>query len=203
MIGHTLGIWSQNVRATANVQREFLRWADVARVNIVAVQDTCDITGNPIIQTPDLPTEPTYTSVRKVNFQTKVQPQLAFRGYHLASEHGLSQRVCFYVRRDLAIKDWSCIVHNDLLSSLTIQTQNGVTHIHNIYNAGKKINMDLLESLLLQEGEHIFLGDWNLHDKWWGGKQAKNKACAKSRRLHHMFRYEYEMILLTPQESQT
>jgi hypothetical protein len=65
------------------------------------------------------------------------------------------------------------------------------------YNVEKQISIDSLIDLLELEGEHVLVGDWNLHHEWWDGKKAEVKTCLKARELFETFKHEYKIVLLT------
>jgi hypothetical protein len=114
MIEHNLTIYSLNVRATDEAQKDLLRIADQKRIDIVAVQEITGNTGVPVVTNtgPALPTHPTHTEARQHSLKTTIKPSIAPKGYVLASQHSEGQRICFYVRKDLALQHWSCKVHN-------------------------------------------------------------------------------------------
>jgi hypothetical protein len=205
MIEHNLTIYSLNVRATDEAQKDLLRIADQKRIDIVAVQEITGNTGVPVVTNTGtaLPAHPTHAEARQHSLKTTIKPSIAPKGYVLASQHSEGQRICFYVRKDLALQHWSCKVHNLHMATLSIQTEAGLTHIHNIYNPHKIIHIADFEFLFDLDGEHVFVGDWNLHHMWWGGERGYRHDCPKAREVYRLFKYEHQMVLLTKQGERT
>ena len=96
------------------------------------------------------------------------------RGYHLLVMPNPLARVCFYVSKALPVQAWQ-EEHISLdLRTLTIRINHTTLHVHNIYNPNPSDRtqaspLPQLPALLQRRGEHILLGDFNLHHAWWAG----------------------------------
>jgi len=81
-------------------------------------------------------------------------------------------RVCFFVHKKLDPKKWAIRHYTKDLSTLTIHTGGslGTIHIHNVYNPspgqGSSLG-DLNQVLTSLQGEHLVVGDFNLHHPLW------------------------------------
>ena len=101
-------------------------------------------------------------------------------GFHLAFEGDETTRTCFYVNKRIDVDSWDVTYHGGNLCTLKI-VREGVTDgglsIHNVYNPppGKDrqgpSTVPLLEGVLTGPGEHILLGDFNLHHRMWNEKR--------------------------------
>ena len=202
---HKIKVWSLNVRGTGAVQTELLRLASLHQIDVVAVQDIASNTGQPdqVTDRSTISFESSATKIRKATSGNTFKPSISCLGYHLAFEHILSNRVCIYVRKDLDIKAWTSTCHDDMIATLTIETAIDTLHIHNVYNVAKRIPVRQLVDLVANKGQHLLLGDLNLHHPWWGGQRAWDKRCGKSTELYEAFKYEQPMVLLTEQGART
>lgn len=124
-------------------------------------------------------------------------------GYHTHFPDNPLSRVCFYISKNLAPKDWSITDHSPDLSTLTLQTGSVQMHIHNCYNQPSSTSsqqagdvLTLLPSVLGQEGEHILLGDFNLHHPKWGGPNTFDQHKAADDLI--AITQVYQLELLTP-----
>jgi hypothetical protein len=53
------------------------------------------------------------------------------------------------------------------------------------------------------EGEHVFLGDWNLYHEWWAGIRPDRTTTQLAHQMYNTFRFDYEMVLLTERGART
>ena len=85
------------------------------------------------------------------------------------------ERSCFLVNKKLSQNSWSVERSSRDLSSLRLQTSEGVIWVHSVYSQPPATLNDVsfpspipeLPKLLQREGEHVVLGDFNLHHPWW------------------------------------
>ena len=96
-------------------------------------------------------------------------------------------RSCFLINKKLDITSWELGPLTPDLCSLQIRTENGSKlWIHNIYSqppysySTTEYNTPIsaLPELLSEPGEHILLGNLNLHHPWWCG--PRNPATHKA-----------------------
>jgi hypothetical protein len=90
--------------------------------------------------------------------------------------HSLATRVCFYVSKAVNRNEWETTEHSPDLVTLTIYLGGRTLHIHNCYNPPPKLltsrnlaTLQLLPQALSHQGEHMLVGDFNLHHPLWGG----------------------------------
>ncbi len=93
--------------------------------------------------------------------------------FELVYEDGKNTRVCFYINKSIALASRSFTHHSPDVCSLHLRTLDGRTiHIHNVYNpCHSNVEDEDLSTIptLLRAiekhpiGEHISLGDYNLH----------------------------------------
>ena len=89
-------------------------------------------------------------------------------------------RTCFYINKASPVSSWS---HTQSkltpdYCQVTIRLITGKLTIHNLYSATPPTPTrternspipDMLWNIMLQGGEHLFVGDFNLHHQQWGG----------------------------------
>jgi hypothetical protein len=90
--------------------------------------------------------------------------------YHLIYPLSKETRVCFYVSKAINQNEWATTEHSPDLVTLTIYLGGRTLHIHNCYNPLPKLltsrnlaTLQLLPQALAHPGEHILVGDFNLH----------------------------------------
>ena len=84
---------------------------------------------------------------------------------------------CFLINKNLNINSWDIDYSGPDVCSLRLQLPDIVLWIHNIYNqppgsystTSSPSSLTLLPGLLAREGEHLVLGDFNLHHPLWSG----------------------------------
>lgn len=97
--------------------------------------------------------------------------------FHLAYLENASTRVCFYINKKIAQAEWYVTNHSPDLCTLHLQIYPDRTiQIHNIYNPAPTNShprgyIPHLETELAaqKDGEHVVVGDLNLHHPAWGG----------------------------------
>ena len=96
--------------------------------------------------------------------------------YHLVYPPHENTRVCFFVSKVLDQDSWETKEHSADLLTLTLRKHDFTLHIHNCYNQPPNLassrELGVLRQLpeaLAGEGEHVLLGDFNLHHPSWGG----------------------------------
>lgn len=147
----TLNIVQYNVNKSRNrVMSAFLQAVDPKSHHILAFQEPW--------KNPQMP-----TTLRSPN-------------YHLVYPPHVDTRVCFFVSKVLDRDCWETKEHSPDLLTLTLRTDNKTLHIHNCYNQPPKLAtsrylgvLQRLPEALNCDGEHILLGDFNLHHPSWGG----------------------------------
>lgn len=140
-----LKVWHHNVRGTYSVQSMLLKLAGESQVDIVAVVEACSKTGTPPNPVPSY-------------------------GYKLAFEFQGTNRVAFYIRRELG--SWRATRCFDFKATVTVETEFDIVHFHEFYIPPNKISswcIDDIAETLNAQGSHVIMGDFNLHHPWWGG----------------------------------
>ena len=109
---------------------------------------------------------------RNPKMATTVKPP----NYHLIYPKHADTRVCFYVSKRLDVLKWDAEEHSPDLITLILHLKHQELHIHNCYNQPPKLatshELGILQGLpavLRKPGEHLLLGDFNLHHPIWGG----------------------------------
>jgi hypothetical protein len=113
-------------------------------------------------------------------------------------------RACFLVNKELSLSGWSVNHLQPGLSTLTLHLEDRTIHIHNIYSQspGALNRVDrsspiyMLPQLLSSPGEHLVMGDFNLHHPWWGGARCLTRHLMADDLVG--FIKEAELQLLTP-----
>lgn len=125
--------------------------------------------------------EPTYN----ISNGTTYNPSTS--GFFLAHKGGQKVRTCFYINKRLDPSSWEIKYSDDDLCSLRLEfekrkgdnnDQAQVLWVHNVYNPSpisitsddSPTSIPILEKALDEEGEHIALGDFNLHHPRWNNK---------------------------------
>ncbi len=147
----TLNIVQYNVNKSRNrVMSAFFQAVDPKKHHILAIQEPW--------RNPQMP-----TTVRPPN-------------YHLVYPLRHDTRVCFYVSKVLDPDKWKVKEHSPDLLTLTLSLGSETLHIHNCYNQPPKLATSREQGVLRElpraldsHGEHILLGDFNLHHPMWGG----------------------------------
>jgi hypothetical protein len=87
---------------------------------------------------------------------------------------------CFLISKELSLSSWSVEHPQPDLTTLTLQLEDRTLHIHNIYSQPpgayntvvRESPIYALPTLLSKPGEHLVVGDFNLHHPWWGGARC-------------------------------
>jgi endonuclease/exonuclease/phosphatase family metal-dependent hydrolase len=97
--------------------------------------------------------------------------------YHLASPYIQGDHTCIYVKKDIKVASWHARRHDSDRVTLSLMTRDsGMIHIHNIYNHLGSLALDKFLELLKPAGEHLLLGDFNLHHRSWGGARVRKRC---------------------------
>jgi len=91
-------------------------------------------------------------------------------------------RVCFFVNKDIGATEWTYTQHSLDLITLHLkyktpeESRMRIVNVHNVYNSGPNLNtrgtqtLVKLKEALRAQGEHIVVGDFNLHHPLWAGE---------------------------------
>ncbi len=100
-------------------------------------------------------------------------------GFHLLYYDDERTRVCFYVNQRLDPDSWAVEFNGGDFATIHLQTYQGLIHVHNIYNpppsshtSNEPGTLPALDQALDKPGQHIAVGDYNLHHPMWGGPGA-------------------------------
>jgi hypothetical protein len=100
-------------------------------------------------------------------------------GFHLLYHDDERTRVCFYVNKRLDLDSWAVEFNGGDFATIHHQTYQGLIHVHNIYNSPPSSHtsnepgtLPVLDRALRKPGQHIAVGEYNLHHPMWGGPGA-------------------------------
>ncbi len=155
---NTLRILQYNIRHETGTMMTLLEDRAVQEMDVLAIQEPC------------------------CNPHTKSSYNPGSSCFYLAHRTGADTRTCFYINKKLNPESWEIEHISRNTSTLTIQVEareeeNSRTrrlHIHNVYNpspssvsADNPSSLSDIPRLIQHEGEHILLGDFNLHYPNW------------------------------------
>ena len=105
--------------------------------------------------------------------------------FHLVIEETDCPRTSIYINKEIALSSWytSHLSGNRISTRLSMKGERDI-EIHNIYNPVAEENNSVIPDLMQAirrnpDGEHIALGDYNLHHPSWGGEEARTDAAAE------------------------
>ena len=95
--------------------------------------------------------------------------------FHLAHCGDIEARTCLYINKRMDPDTWEARFEGLDFSSLRIQVKGTLLRIHNVYNPSpvsmtsreSPSTLPTLAGALNEEGEHIAVGDFNLHHPLW------------------------------------
>jgi len=123
-----------------------------------------------------------------------------YPNYHLLIPDG-HFRTCFYVSKQLPVNRWKFKSTSGDCCSIILDTQSPIS-VHNVYNPVQPTprsmvegTLALLPQLLSEPGEHVVVGDFNLHHPRWGGQGCVSQDAAADIfiRLTDRFNLEYTL----------
>jgi exonuclease III len=155
-MSHTFRVLQYNVNKSKDkVMASFLQDSSVANYDIIAVQ------------------EPWRNTHNHATFNPRNS------AFHACDARAETARVCCYINKRISTDSWTETHHSDDLMSITLRFAGDrrVVNIHNCYNPpplshSESSNLGTLDKLpqaLSMSGEHILLGDFNLHHPLWCG----------------------------------
>ena len=96
--------------------------------------------------------------------------------YRTFLPEGPQPRTCFYINKDLDPAAWKPTTHSTDMNTISLCVGNTTINVHNCYNpppgsyaSQAPGTLPLIATALAIPGEHILLGDFNLHHPSWGG----------------------------------
>ena len=99
-------------------------------------------------------------------------------GYFEILPQGQHPRTCLYISKTLSTETWTTTTTSPDIITAHLMVNQTQLHIHNCYNPPSSTsqqhseNLNLLHQQINQPGEHILLGDFNLHHPQWGGSNT-------------------------------
>lgn len=121
--------------------------------------------------------------------------------FYLVHQGEENTRVCFYVNKSIDPETWKVEFPSKDLCTLMIRVQMGrsvkTIYIHNVYNPSPESlstnegvsTIPALGEALKAHGEHLVVGDFNLHNPYWGGQRVR-RSHAWSRKLIELMERE-------------
>jgi len=119
--------------------------------------------------------------------------------FYLVDAKKAGSRVSTYVNKKIPLSSWQETFHSDDLHSVTLRIEDGIQgsriiNIHNMYNPPPRShneNEDLGTLVYLPQatrmpGEHIILGDFNLHHPLWAGPSYPHQHILADNLLEQM-----------------
>ena len=85
--------------------------------------------------------------------------------------------VAFFIRNTIPAGDCRferSVQYPGLITTLHLTTRAGVFRFHNIYNHMTDMKPKILDEHHMSSKADVFLGDTNLHHRFWGGKDVRN-----------------------------
>ena len=187
MSGRPLKILQYNVRKErTGVLIPFLENEEVQDTDILAIQ------------------EPWFNPVNRSTYNPS---QGQFHLFHQGKE---GTRVCFYVNKRLDIDSWEADYSSDDCCSIRIALREGrervqkeVVWIHNVYNPSPPTlktseypsTIPRIAEVLGRAGEHILLGDFNLHHPTWNNPGRSTYHAAADTLLDQTAQRGMDLIL--------
>ena len=153
-----LTILQYNIRKETGTMTALLADTAVQEIDILAIQEPCQNAHNGSSYNPS-------TS-----------------NFHLAHKGGADTRTCFYINKRLNLENWEVDYTSKDVCTIAIQPRqkkNGKKiiekiKVHNIYNPSPVLitlenpsSLPLAEQKIQEPGEHLLLGDFNLHHPNW------------------------------------
>ena len=154
----TLRIVQYNVQKSKNkVQAPFINDPVTAPFDVVAIQEPWKNTfGNTSVQAGSV-------------------------GFDLVYPDREAARTCTYVNKRIDPNHWTATIHGPDLITVSLRTEQGKVNVHNIYlpppalnRAATERNIAMLDEALKMEGDHVIVGDFNLHHPIWGGDHQRH-----------------------------
>ena len=128
-------------------------------------------------------------------------------------------RVCTYINKRIAPSSWSATIHSGDAQSIRMilageehnrrtdptgeEYRRNIVHIHNVYSpppashadTNESASTQLLPTMLSDTGEHILVGDFNLHHPLWGGPAYPQQHILADTLIEHIREAGLELIL--------
>lgn len=192
MKGETLKILQYNVRKErTGVMLPLLESPEVQEMNILAIQEPWHNTRN----------QSTYN--------------LSHSSFYLIYSGEKETRVCLYINKRLDIDSWETVFSSTDCCSIRLRRRDGQQGeiidlwVHNIYNPSPASyssttglsTLPVIAEALQKPGEHILLGDFNLHHPRWNNRGRFTYHIAADILLDITTGHQLELAL--PEESIT
>ena len=146
-------------------------------------------------------TAPQVLAIQEPAYNRYTKSTYCPKPYELAYEALPGTRVCFMIRRDVGVAQWSRRQYGPNVAALELDTKMGKLTVVNVYNPishGPRIGEwpQIDKAIEEAQGEILLLGDFNTHHSEWGGRgvacdQSANHLLIETRRR--------ELQLLTPE----
>jgi exonuclease III len=131
------------------------------------------------------------------------------RYYTVIAKQG-TPRTCIYVSKEIANADWQQVTQEGTggdITSIEVTTSQGQIQIHSLYNpppvSRSSIQLGTMEKVpgLTETGQHILVGDFNLHHPQWGSDFTPPHHFLSGRLLG--MTEQADMDLITPKGMET
>jgi exonuclease III len=119
--------------------------------------------------------------------------------FHLVDAKEAGSRVSTYVNKNIPLSSWQETLHSNDLHTVTLRIasesqESRTINIHNVYNPPPKSHNEeeelgtlaVLPQASRMPGEHIFLGDFNLHHPLWAGPSYPHQHILADNLLEQM-----------------
>jgi exonuclease III len=144
------------------------------------------------------------------NDRTQTSYSIASNKFHLLHRGGAGVRTCFYVNKRMKRENWEVEYLSD--DHCSLQVKCGLetpVWIHNVYNPSPPSTsstdippaIPLLREAMACPGEHIIVGDFNLHHPYWNNKGRLTYHTAADYLLDALAKEQMELTL--PKDSVT
>jgi len=125
----------------------------------------------------------------------------------MSEEVGATARVCFFVNKEIEATEWTYTQHSLDLITLHLKyktsedSRTRTVNVHNIYNAGPNQNIRGVHTLiklkegLRSQGEHIVVGNFNLHHPMWAGENYHHQHVEADELIEIIKEHSLQLLL--------
>ncbi len=133
--------------------------------------------------------------------------ELLYPEANLTGEPEAAARVCFFVNKKIAATEWTFTQHSLNLVTLHLKfkasgdLETRRINVHNVYNSGPNMNirgtrtLAKLNDALRVNGEHIVVGDFNLHHPLWAGEDYHHQHAEANEMIEIVEEHSLQLIL--------
>jgi len=125
----------------------------------------------------------------------------------VTEEADATARVCFFVNKEIGATEWTYTQHSLDLITLHLKYKTSedsrmrIVNVHNVYNSGPSLNvrgtqtLAKLKEALRAQGEHIVVGDFNLHHPMWAGENYHHQHAEADELIEIIEEHSLQLLL--------